>query len=217
MFKRLLGRLLWEAVRDNVAEEITAATRRFAIDHADPLIVQRDHAEEIQAQLREAANVVGSGVMVGRNVTLWGGKWADGIGLELHDGVRIYDGCRLVIDHAMAESGIVLHERVAMNFGCYVEGSGGVRIKRGTIIGPNVVIVSSGHRIDPDVPFQASGKGYGAVEIGENVWIGGNAVILAGVTIGDGSVIGAGSVVTKSIPSATIACGAPARAIRVKA
>lgn len=52
------------------------------------------------------------------------------------------------------------------------------------------------------------------VSIGDNVWIGGGAVIMPGVTIGDNVVIGAGSVVTKDIPSDTIALGNPCRVVR---
>src|SRR5690554_242486 len=50
--------------------------------------------------------------------------------------------------------------------------------------------------------------------IGHNVWIGGNAVVMPGVTIGDNTVIGAGSVVTKDIPSDVIAAGNPCKVIR---
>ena len=60
-----------------------------------------------------------------------------------------------------------------------------------------------------------SGYEYGIpVSIGNNVWIGGNVVILPGVSIGDNVVIGTGSVVTKSIPDNVIAAGNPCRIIR---
>ena len=53
------------------------------------------------------------------------------------------------------------------------------------------------------------------VEIGDRVWIGENAVILAGVSVGSGSIIGANSVVTKSVPDRCIAAGAPAQVVKV--
>ena len=80
-------------------------------------------------------------------------------------------------------------------------------------IAPNVSIYTAGHPIHPD--SRNSGYEYGIpITIGDNVWIGGNAVILPGVTIGSGVVIGAGSVVAKSIPDNVIAAGNPCRVIR---
>lgn len=52
------------------------------------------------------------------------------------------------------------------------------------------------------------------IKVGNNVWIGGNVVVLPGVTIGDNAVIGAGSVVTKDIPPGIVAVGNPCRVIR---
>lgn len=80
-------------------------------------------------------------------------------------------------------------------------------------IAPNVSIYTAGHPIHPD--SRNSGYEYGIpVTIGNNVWIGGNSVILPGVTIGDNVVIGAGSVVTKDIPDNMIAAGNPCKLIR---
>ena len=77
----------------------------------------------------------------------------------------------------------------------------------------NVSIYTAGHPIHPD--SRNSGYEYGIpVTIGNNVWIGGNSVILPGVTIGNNVVIGAGSVVTKDIPNNRIAAGNPCRIIR---
>lgn len=80
-------------------------------------------------------------------------------------------------------------------------------------IAPNVSIYTAGHPIHLD--SRNSGYEYGiSVTIGNNVWIGGNSVILPGVTIGDNVVIGAGSVVTKDIPDNMIAAGNPCKVIR---
>ena len=88
-----------------------------------------------------------------------------------------------------------------------------VKIGRNAQIAPNVSIYTAGHPIHPD--SRNSGYEYGIpVTIGDNVWIGGNAVINPGVTIGDNVVIGAGSVVTKDIPSWSIAVGNPCKVIR---
>ena len=74
-----------------------------------------------------------------------------------------------------------------------------VKIGRNVMIAPNVSIYTAGHPLHPD--SRNSGYEYGIpITIGDNVWIGGNSVILPGVTIGSNVVIGAGSVVTKDIP-----------------
>ena len=88
-----------------------------------------------------------------------------------------------------------------------------VQIGNNAQIGPNVSIYTAGHPVHPD--SRNSGYEYGIpVTIGDNVWIGGNVIILPGVTIGNNAVIGAGSVVTKDIPDSVIAAGDPCRIIR---
>lgn len=88
-----------------------------------------------------------------------------------------------------------------------------VVIGRNAQIAPNVSIYTAGHPLHPVA--RNSGYEYGiGITIGDNVWIGGNTVILPGVHIGDNVVIGAGSVVTKDIPDNMIAAGNPCRHIR---
>lgn len=80
-------------------------------------------------------------------------------------------------------------------------------------IAPNVSIYTAGHPVHPD--SRNSGYEYGIpVTIGDNVWIGGDVVILPGVTIGSSSIIGAGSVVTKDVPEWVIAAGNPCKVVR---
>lgn len=80
-------------------------------------------------------------------------------------------------------------------------------------IAPNCCFTTAEHAIDPEM--RKSGIEVAKpITIGNNVWIGAGATILAGVTIGDNSVIGAGSVVTKSIPENVIAVGIPCRVLR---
>ncbi len=80
-------------------------------------------------------------------------------------------------------------------------------------IGPNVSIYTACHSTDP-VERNSRIEWAEPVTIGDNVWIGGDVVILPGVTIGDNVTIGAGSVVTRDIPSRTIAVGNPCRVIK---
>ncbi len=88
-----------------------------------------------------------------------------------------------------------------------------VTIGKNVQIAPNVSIYTAGHPIHPDT--RNTGYEYGIpITIGDNVWIGGNAVILPGVTIGNNVVIGAGSVVSKDIPDNKIAMGNPCKIVR---
>ncbi len=81
------------------------------------------------------------------------------------------------------------------------------------MIGPNVVIATAGHPVNPALRLQAAQFNI-SVHIGNNVWIGAGAIVLPGVHIGDNSVIGAGSIVTKDIPANVVAVGNPCRVLR---
>ena len=82
-----------------------------------------------------------------------------------------------------------------------------------TMLGPNVVIATAGHPIDPEL--RAKGLQYNLpVHIGKNCWLGAGVIVMPGVTIGDNTVIGAGSIVTKDIPAGVVAVGNPCRILR---
>lgn len=107
---------------------------------------------------------------------------------------------------------IHLGSGVFLNFDCVVLDVARVTIGDGTEIGPGVHIYTADHPRDPEV--RRSGLEYGRpVHIGRNVWIGGKAVILPGVTIGDDAVIGAGAVVTRDVPAGATVVGNPARVV----
>jgi acetyltransferase-like isoleucine patch superfamily enzyme len=83
------------------------------------------------------------------------------------------------------------------------------------MLADHVYILSGGHQhstVDPTLPFQDQPQTFTRVHIGRNTWIGTNTVVMA--DIGDNCVIGAGSVVTRPVPSNTVAVGNPARVIR---
>lgn len=88
-----------------------------------------------------------------------------------------------------------------------------VHIGDWVMIGPNTLITTVGHPLSPRGRRARLGKGE-PVTIGNDVWIGGNVTILPGVTIGDNVVIGAGAVVSRDIPSNSLALGVPARVVR---
>ncbi|WP_231586605.1 DapH/DapD/GlmU-related protein [Cupriavidus basilensis] len=103
---------------------------------------------------------------------------------------------------------------------CYV-GPGcligpGVTLGNYTIIGPAVRVVGNDHVFDiPGVPVVFSGRPpYRKTEIGQDVWIGAGAIIISGVSLGDGSIVAAGSVVTRDVPPYAIVGGVPARFMR---
>lgn len=99
-----------------------------------------------------------------------------------------------------------------MNFGCVILDVVTVTIGEATQIGPAVQIYTADHPRDP--ALRRSGVESGRpVHIGCNVWIGGGAIILPGVTIGDDAIIGSGSVVTRDVPPGATVVGNPARVI----
>jgi maltose O-acetyltransferase len=109
-------------------------------------------------------------------------------------------------------SNILLGKRVFFNFNCVVLDVCPVRVGDFTLFGPAVQIYTATHPLDAELRrTREFGK---PVTIGSDVWVGGAAVILPGVTIGSRSVIGAGSVVTRDIPEDVFAAGNPCRVIR---
>lgn len=109
-------------------------------------------------------------------------------------------------------SNIHLGTRVYFNFNCIVLDVCEVRIGEYTLFGPGVQILTPLHPLDAAARREReNGK---PIAIGSDVWVGGGALILAGVRIGSRSVIGAGSVVTRDIPEGVLAAGNPCRVIR---
>jgi maltose O-acetyltransferase len=107
---------------------------------------------------------------------------------------------------------IALGERVFFNFNCVVLDVCDVRIGDFTFFGPAVQIYTATHPMNAALRrVQEFGK---PVAIGSDVWVGGGALIMPGVTIGSRTVIGAGSVVTRDVPDDVLAAGNPCRVIR---
>jgi acetyltransferase-like isoleucine patch superfamily enzyme len=87
-----------------------------------------------------------------------------------------------------------------------------ITIGKNVLIGPNVTLCTTGHPVHPK--HRQDGMYSFPITIGDNVWLGGNVMVLPGVTIGENSVIGAGSVVTKDIPANVVAFGSPCKVYR---
>ena len=106
---------------------------------------------------------------------------------------------------------ITVGEDVFINACCHFQDHGGVTLGDGCQIGHNVVFATLNHELSPErrkVTCPAP------IVLGKNVWVGSNATILQGVTIGDNAVVAAGAVVTKDVPANAIVGGVPARFIK---
>ena len=158
--------------------------------------------------------------------------------VDVHDAIHVYNalkpsdtGARLAVLKGLlghiADDSILINppfycdygkqisvgKRFFANFNFTVLDEAPVTVGDDCFIGPNVSIYTACHSTDPVV--RNSRKEWAEpVRIGNNVWIGGGAIILPGVTIGDNVTIGAGSVVTKDIPSNTVAAGNPCRVLK---
>lgn len=104
-------------------------------------------------------------------------------------------------------------DNVYANFNLTLVDDTDIYVGNKVMFGPNVTVATAGHPIDPELREQAMQYNI-PVHIGDNVWIGANAVVLPGVTIGENTVIGAGSVVTKDIPANVVAVGNPCKVLR---
>lgn len=106
---------------------------------------------------------------------------------------------------------IHLGRNVFINAGCHFQDQGGITIGDDCLIGHAVVFATLNHGLAPEERFSMTPA---PIVLGRNVWVGSNATILQGVTIGDNAVIAAGAVVTRDVPANTIVGGVPAKPIR---
>jgi maltose O-acetyltransferase len=104
-------------------------------------------------------------------------------------------------------------ERFYANSGCIVLDCAPVEIGDRVLLGPAVQLLAATHPLD--AVTRAQGLEYAEpITLGDDVWLGGGAIVLPGVTIGDRAVIGAGSVVTRDVPADGVVAGNPARPLR---
>lgn len=102
-------------------------------------------------------------------------------------------------------------KNVFINFDCVFLDLGGITIEDGVLIAPKVSLLSEGHPVSPD---ERQSLVPGHIHIKKNAWIGANATILPGVTVGENAVVAAGAVVSKDVPDDTIVGGIPAKIIK---
>ncbi|WP_437092801.1 sugar O-acetyltransferase [Streptomyces sp. enrichment culture] len=110
-------------------------------------------------------------------------------------------------------SNIAIGARTFVNYNLTALDVARITIGEDCQIGPNVQLLTPTHPVEPQ-PRRDKLEAALPITIGDNVWLGGGAIVCPGVTIGDNSVIGAGAVVTRDIPANVVAVGNPARPVR---
>ena len=113
--------------------------------------------------------------------------------------------------HTDCGKNTVVGEGVFINMGCKFQDQGGITIDEGALIGHNVVLATLNHPLDP---AKRHGLLYAPIHICKNVWIGANATILSGVTVGESAVVAAGAVVNRDVEPFTVVGGVPAKLIK---
>jgi maltose O-acetyltransferase len=110
-------------------------------------------------------------------------------------------------------SSIRIGARTFINYGLMALDVAAITIGADVQIGPNVQLLTPTHPLEPDTR-RAKWEAARPIVIEDNVWLGGGAIVLPGVTIGENSVVGAGAVVTRDVPANVVVAGNPARIIR---
>lgn len=114
---------------------------------------------------------------------------------------------------------IIIGERVSIGSRCFLWAGpekGRIQIGDDVLFGPEVVITAANYRFNDGSPVTKQLMDEADVVIGDDVWIGARAIILPGVTIGDGAIIGAGALVRGDVPTNAIAVGVPARVVGMR-
>ncbi|NYI03575.1 sugar O-acetyltransferase [Allostreptomyces psammosilenae] len=143
--------------------------------------------------------------------------------------IEDYDGAKVVLAELLASVGedvyvrppfyvdygsnISIGARTFVNYNLTALDVARITIGEDCQIGPNVQLLTPTHPLEPQ-PRRDKLEAARPITIGDNVWLGGGAIVLPGVTIGDNAVVGAGAVVTKDVPANVVVVGNPARPVR---
>lgn len=127
-------------------------------------------------------------------------------GLDVRS-ASVRGGCRFTMPHVAISAGVFVNE------GCFFEAGAAISIGSGSLLGPNVTILTSNHELVDGVPSQR----YTAtpVVIGRNCWLGAGSILTPGVRLGDGVTLAAGAVVTQNLTDPGVYAGVPARRLPV--
>jgi len=127
-------------------------------------------------------------------------------GSEIHESVTVFTPF-----HVNYGKHTKIGKNVFINFDCVFLDLGGITIEDNVLIAPKVSLLTESHPLNPNERQSLIPK---PIHIKKNVWIGANATILQGVTIGENSVVAAGSVVSKDVPDNVVTGGIPAKIIK---
>ena len=157
---------------------------------------------------------VGNHVLIGNDVQMNG---LSKEGITLSDGVHLRERVSIqatsVLDHPGV--GVSIGQNTYIGPDSILGAGGGIRIGSDVLIGSGVHVLAENHEFSSrEKPIRIQGVTQKGITIGDDCWIGNQAIILDGVTIGKGSVIGAGSIVTTSISEYSVAVGSPARVVK---
>ncbi len=160
---------------------------------------------EVQAALRALETVeLGPGCFVAPEAAIFG---------EPGRGVVLGARCS-VAAHAFLHGPLRLGDEVSVNARASLDGGRvGIEVGRGTRIAAGATVYAFDHGIAPDHPVRTQPVRSRGIRIGEDVWIGANAGITDGVTVGDHAVVAMGAVVTQDVPAWAIVAGVPARVV----
>jgi acetyltransferase-like isoleucine patch superfamily enzyme len=169
-----------------------------------------------RAKLRNCGHIT-----VGRNFVAESGCEIQGLARE---GVRFGDNVT-VGSFAMIRpsgyygreigQGVVIGDRSNIGAYCYLGATGGITIGREVLMGPRVSLFAENHNFErTDITIREQGCTRKRIVIEDDCWLASGSIILAGVTLGKGSIVAAGAVVTKDVPPYSIVAGSPARVIR---
>ena len=152
-----------------------------------------------------------------------GAKTRIGAGVRVDRPWCLRVGSRADIEHGVFlkcvddDATVFIGDFVFIGAGSEIDAAQSVTIGAHTLLAPGVFITDHTHNASRGVLLKEQGSRSAAVVIGEDVWLGAKAVVLSGVTVGDGAIIGAGAVVTRDVAAHAIVVGVPARVIGERA
>ena len=135
--------------------------------------------------------------------------------IQIGRGTEIQRLCRIYIsENDSLQPRLIIGSRVFIGQGTHLSVTQPMSIGNDTIIGAGSFLLTNNHRFDSrEIPIRDQGYDTEPLDVGEDVWIGANCVIMPGIEIGKGAIIGAGSVLTKPVGCYEIWAGVPARKI----